>query len=183
MAGAKDGVQMMAVLADAFIAEGVDTHFTVMGNGNMWWADCMARKGVRTVHARHEHCALGMASGYARHTGRVGVCSVTSGPGLTQIATELTVAARSRLPLVVYYCVGNMRSSLADQLQVSHCRIVDNFRRHKSCLVQVGGVGQNLLGEGDHVIDVEAPLTPAMLRHAPRPVRRMDAARRAGLCR
>jgi len=94
--------QLKEVIADAFVAEGVDHHFTVMGNGNMWWADALAKRNVRTVHARHEHCAVGMASGYARATGKTGVCSVTSGPGLTQVVTELTVAVRSRLPLVIY---------------------------------------------------------------------------------
>src|SRR5690606_16331627 len=89
------------VVAAAFAAEGTELHFTLMGNANMYWADALARlHGVRTIHARHEHCAVGMASGYARATGRVGVASVTDGPGFTQIATELTVAARSRLPLV-----------------------------------------------------------------------------------
>lgn len=90
------------VMAQAFAAEGVDIHFTLMGNANMYWADAMARRfGVRNIHARHEHCAVGMACGYARSTGKVGVASVTDGPGFTQIATELTVAARSHLPLVV----------------------------------------------------------------------------------
>jgi thiamine pyrophosphate-dependent acetolactate synthase large subunit-like protein len=89
------------VMAGAFAAEGVKVHFTLLGNANMYWADALARKfGVRNIHARHEHCAIGMASGYARATGEVGVASVTDGPGFTQIATELTVAARSRLPLV-----------------------------------------------------------------------------------
>jgi acetolactate synthase-1/2/3 large subunit len=94
--------QMKEVIADAFVAEGVDHHFTVMGNGNMWWVDALAKRNVRTVHARHEHCALGMASGYTRSTKKTGVCSVTNGPGLTQVVTELTIAVRSHLPLVIY---------------------------------------------------------------------------------
>jgi len=103
----------MNVLSDAFIAEGVDTHFTVMGNGNMWWSDALARKNVRTIHARHENCAIGMASGYARRTGKVGVASITSGPGLTQIATDLTIAARTRLPLVVYSADSPLHAAFA----------------------------------------------------------------------
>jgi thiamine pyrophosphate-dependent acetolactate synthase large subunit-like protein len=54
------------VLAAAFAAEGVDTHFTLLGDGNMHWATVLAeRHGVRTIHARHEHCACEMASAYA----------------------------------------------------------------------------------------------------------------------
>jgi acetolactate synthase I/II/III large subunit len=91
------------VLAAAFAAEGIDTHFTLMGDGNMHWATVLAeRYGVRTIHARHEHCACEMASAYAHVTGRVGLASVTHGPGVTQIMTALTTAARGDLPLIVF---------------------------------------------------------------------------------
>ena len=90
-------------LAAAFAAEGVDTHFTLLGDGNMHWATVLAEKyGVRTVHARHEHCAVAMASAFAHVTGRVGLASVSRGPGLTQIMTALTTAARGEIPLVVF---------------------------------------------------------------------------------
>src|SRR4249919_3387046 len=91
------------VLAAAFAAEGVDTHFTLLGDGNMHWGIALAeRHGVRTIHARHEHCACEMASAYAHVTGRVGIASVTHGPGLTQTMTALTTAARGEIPLVVF---------------------------------------------------------------------------------
>jgi len=91
------------VLADAFVAEGVDAHFTLLGDANMHWATIMAdQHGVRTVHARHEHCACAMASAYAYVTGRVGVASVTHGPGFTQTMTALATAARGHIPLVVF---------------------------------------------------------------------------------
>jgi thiamine pyrophosphate-dependent acetolactate synthase large subunit-like protein len=68
----------------------------------MHWATVLAeRHGVRTIHARHEHCACEMASAYAHVTGRVGVASVTHGPGVTQIMTALTTAARGDIPLIV----------------------------------------------------------------------------------
>src|SRR5215468_2208446 len=91
------------VLAAAFAAEGVDRHFTLLGDGNMHCATVLAEQhGVRTIHARHEHCACEMASAYAHVTGRVGVASVTHGPGVTQIMTALTTAARGDIPLIVY---------------------------------------------------------------------------------
>ncbi len=90
-------------LAQAFAAEGVDTHFTLMGDGNMHWASAMKNlDGMSTFAARHEHCACAMAMGYHSATGKVGVASVTCGPGFTQIMTALTVAARGRIPLVVF---------------------------------------------------------------------------------
>jgi acetolactate synthase-1/2/3 large subunit len=90
-------------LAEAFAAEGVDHHFTLMGDGNMHWVTAMKDlPGMNTYHARHEHCACAMAMGYTSATGKVGVASVTCGPGFTQIMTALTSAARSSVPMVVF---------------------------------------------------------------------------------
>ena len=91
------------VLSRAFVAEGVDKLFALLGDANMYWGAVMAHKhGVDVVHARHEHCAVAMADGYARYTGKVGVATVTCGPGFTQIMTALATAARGSIPLVVF---------------------------------------------------------------------------------
>jgi len=83
--------------------ERVDTVFVLTGDGNMYWEAAFAEfDGVRSIHVRHEHCALAMATAYARKTGTLGVASVTCGPGLTQTMTALTTAARARVPLLVY---------------------------------------------------------------------------------
>src|SRR6478735_2190377 len=95
--------QVSDVLAQAFAAEGTDILFTLMGDANMYWSAAMAdNQKTRLVHARHEHCAVAMADGYARATGKIGVASVTCGPGYTQIMTALTMAARGSIPLVVF---------------------------------------------------------------------------------
>ena len=104
------------VLSQAFVAEGVDTMFALLGDANMYWGAIMAQKyKVHIVHARHEHCAVAMADGYARHTGKVGVATVTCGPGFTQIMTALTTAARGSIPLVVF--AGDRKST---RLNSSH---------------------------------------------------------------
>ena len=91
------------MLAQAFAREGVDTLFSLMGDGNMHWATAMSKiDGMRVFHARHEHCACGMAMGYYSATGKVGVATVTCGPGVTQIATALTTASRAGVPMVVF---------------------------------------------------------------------------------
>ena len=96
-------LQVTDMLARAFAAEGVDTLFTLMGDANMYWSVAMSKlPGMKVVHARHEHCAVAMADGYARATGKVGVASTTCGPGFTQIMTALTISARSNTPLVVF---------------------------------------------------------------------------------
>ena len=91
------------MLAQAFAREGVDTLFSLMGDGNMHWATAMSKiDGMRVFHARHEHCACGMAMGYYSATGKVGIATVTCGPGVTQIATALTTASRAGVPMVVF---------------------------------------------------------------------------------
>jgi acetolactate synthase I/II/III large subunit len=100
---AMQNIPIYEALAQAFAAEGVDTHFTLMGDGNMHWVAAMQKlDGMNTFSARHEHCATAMAMGYQLATGKVGVASVTCGPGFTQIMTALTTAARARIPLVVF---------------------------------------------------------------------------------
>jgi thiamine pyrophosphate-dependent acetolactate synthase large subunit-like protein len=94
-------VKLHDALAHAFIAEGTDTLFTLMGDANMHWSIAMAQREVRLVHARHENAAVAMAEGYARAGRTVGVASVTSGPGTTPIMTSLVAAVRGRVPLVV----------------------------------------------------------------------------------
>jgi thiamine pyrophosphate-dependent acetolactate synthase large subunit-like protein len=91
------------MLAQAFSREGVDTLFCLLGDGNMHWATAMSKiDGVRVFHVRHEHCACGMAMGYHSATGKVGVATVTCGPGVTQITTALATASRNGVPMVVF---------------------------------------------------------------------------------
>jgi thiamine pyrophosphate-dependent acetolactate synthase large subunit-like protein len=90
-------------LAHAFVKEGVTTVFGLMGNGNMyWWHALDQHPDVAIYETRHEGTALTMAEGWARATGQPGICTVTQGPGLSQLATALIVAARARVPMVVF---------------------------------------------------------------------------------
>ncbi|MDB5592989.1 thiamine pyrophosphate-binding protein [Enterovirga sp.] len=95
-------MKISEAVARAFVQEGVTTHFGLLGDGNLHWAMAMQdQAGTRLIHARHEHCAVAMAAGYASATGRVGVASVTCGPGFTQLMTALVSAAQNRVPMVV----------------------------------------------------------------------------------
>ena len=90
-------------LAEAFVAEGVDTQFILMGDGNMHWTTALSKlPGVKTVSLRHEHCTVAAAMSYHLATGKIAAASVTCGPGLTQITTALPAAVRARIPLVVF---------------------------------------------------------------------------------
>ncbi|MCB1546958.1 MAG: thiamine pyrophosphate-binding protein [Hyphomicrobiaceae bacterium] len=90
-------------LAEAFVAEGVDTQFILMGDGNMHWTSALAAlPGVETIHVRHEHCTVAAAMAYHLATGKIAAASVTCGPGLTQLMTALPAAVRAHLPVVVF---------------------------------------------------------------------------------
>jgi thiamine pyrophosphate-dependent acetolactate synthase large subunit-like protein len=82
-------------------ALGGDVVFGLMGSGNLAVTNAIVAAGGRFFSARHETGAVGMADGYARVSGRLGVASVHQGPGLTNAITGLTEAAKSRTPLLL----------------------------------------------------------------------------------
>lgn len=100
-AGAPVATGAQAVAA-ALAAEGTQVVFGVLGDGNLHIVSHLVdHYGVRYVAARHEAAAVAMADGYARGSGRPGVCTVTQGPGLTQTATTLTEARKARSPVLL----------------------------------------------------------------------------------
>jgi thiamine pyrophosphate-dependent acetolactate synthase large subunit-like protein len=76
--------------------------FGLMGDGNLRFMTHLAEEiGIPYYAARHESSAVAMADGYARVTGRVGVCSVTQGPGVTNTVTALTEARKASTPMLI----------------------------------------------------------------------------------
>ena len=90
------------LLVEALVAEGVDLVFGYPGGANMPIYDALfgARNRIRHVLVRHEQGAGHAAEGYARATGRPGVCMGTSGPGATNLLTALADALMDSTPLV-----------------------------------------------------------------------------------
>jgi acetolactate synthase I/II/III large subunit len=80
---------------------GVRDFFGLVGSGNFHLANALQASGARFVAARHETGAVTMADAYARASGRLGVCTVHQGPGVTNALTGLTEAAKSRTPLLL----------------------------------------------------------------------------------
>ena len=88
------------ILVDALLEEGVDTLFGYPGAAILPVLDLLYDGPVRFVLTRHEQGAAHMADGYARATGRVGVCLATSGPGATNLTTGIATAHMDSVPLV-----------------------------------------------------------------------------------
>lgn len=90
------------IICEALVDAGVDTIFGVMGEGNMPIIDHWVHDlGLSYVPARHEGGALSMAEGYARAGERLGVATVTQGPGVTNTLTALTSAVRHHAPVLL----------------------------------------------------------------------------------
>ncbi|MGD8437019.1 MAG: biosynthetic-type acetolactate synthase large subunit [Syntrophobacterales bacterium] len=83
-------------------AEGVDVIFGLPGGVLLDLYDEMPKHDIRHILVRHEQGATHMADGYARATGRVGVCLVTSGPGATNTVTGIATAYMDSIPIVVF---------------------------------------------------------------------------------
>ncbi len=89
-------------VARALVDHGVDTVFAVLGDGNLFIGENLAREhGVNLVSATHEANAVLMAQGWAKATGRLGVATVTHGPGLTNTITALVEGAKNETPILV----------------------------------------------------------------------------------
>ncbi|MFS4107575.1 MULTISPECIES: thiamine pyrophosphate-binding protein [unclassified Streptomyces] len=95
-------MKVYEAMAEAFVREGTRDVFGMMGDANMHWMNALAQRGVRLFEVRHEGSGLGMADGWARAAGQPGVITTTSGPGVSQLATSMIVAARARTPLVAF---------------------------------------------------------------------------------
>ena len=94
-------MRVAEALGRAVAQLGVRDCFGLVGSGNFHVVNAMQAEGVRFIAARQETGAVTMADAYARASGRLGVCSVHQGPGLTNAVTGLTEAAKSRTPLLL----------------------------------------------------------------------------------
>ncbi|MFI5358126.1 MAG: thiamine pyrophosphate-binding protein, partial [Opitutales bacterium] len=91
--------------ADAVVAglvrEGVDTIFAYPGGASLELHQSLARTAkIRTILPRHEQGGSFAAEGYARATGKVGVCMATSGPGATNLVSGIADAFMDSVPLI-----------------------------------------------------------------------------------
>ena len=89
------------ILMEALVRQGVETIFGYPGGVVLPLYDEMLNwPQVHHVLVRHEQCAAHMAEGYARVTGKVGVCLATSGPGATNLVTGIANAMLDSIPMV-----------------------------------------------------------------------------------
>ena len=89
-------MKVFEAVTTAVASEGFDHLFAVMGDANQdMIVDLGDKHRVKVIEAHHEANAVGMADGYARFSGKMGLASVTQGPGYTNATTSL-ICARLR---------------------------------------------------------------------------------------
>ncbi len=89
------------ILMESLKKEGVDLLFGFPGGAVIDIYDELPKHEIRHILVRHEQAAVHAADGYARASGKVGVCLVTSGPGATNTVTGIATAYMDSIPMVV----------------------------------------------------------------------------------
>ena len=89
------------IVCESLLKEGVDLLFGIPGGAVLPFYDALGKyPALRHVLVRHEQAASMAADGYARASGKVGVCTATSGPGATNLATGIAAAQMDSVPIV-----------------------------------------------------------------------------------
>lgn len=88
------------ILVESLLERGVEHIFALPGGAVIALFDELHEGPLKTILVRHEQGAGHMADGYARATGKVGVCVVTSGPGATNLVTAIATAYMDSVPIV-----------------------------------------------------------------------------------
>ncbi len=90
-------------LVESLKREGVEVIFGISGGAALPIYDALTKENassIRNILTRHEQGAAHMAEGYAKASGKIGVCLATSGPGATNLVTGIADAALDSVPIV-----------------------------------------------------------------------------------
>ncbi|MBK1655444.1 biosynthetic-type acetolactate synthase large subunit [Allochromatium vinosum] len=100
--GAAPELSGAEIVIQALVDEGVELVFGYPGGSVLHIYDALFKQGsLKHILVRHEQAAAHAADGYARATGKCGVCLVTSGPGATNAVTGIATAYMDSIPMVV----------------------------------------------------------------------------------
>ncbi len=145
------------VVAATLKSLGVDTVFGLMGDGNMRIITSMGQQhGIKYYSAKHETGAFSMADAYARITGKVGICTVTQGPGLTNTITPLVEAVKARTPIL-----------LLTGATPTNARWHNQYIDQSALVTAVGAGYEPFLGVTTLIIDLARALRRATLESRP----------------
>lgn len=164
------------ILMECLKREGVDLIFGFPGGAVIDIYDELPKHPIRHILVRHEQAAVHAADGYARASGKVGVCLVTSGPGATNTVTGIATAYMDSIPLVIFtgqvptHLIGNDAFQEADIVGITrpctkHNYLVKNVAdlagiiKQAFYLARTGRPGPVLVDLPKNVINATAEFT------------------------
>ncbi len=170
----KTGAQ---IFLDCLKREKVDTLFGFPGGAVLNLYDALYDSNIRHILVRHEQAAVHAADGYARATGKPGVCLVTSGPGATNTVTGLATAYMDSVPVVVFtgqvptMLIGNDAFQEADIIGITRSctkhnylvKSIDDLARIIHEAFYIARTGR----PGPVVVDIPKDITAATTEYRP----------------
>jgi len=165
------------ILVETLVEEGTEVIFGYPGGAVLPLFDALYDAPIRFVLVRHEQAAAHAADGYARATGRVGVCIATSGPGATNLTTGIATANMDSIPVIAItgqvktHLIGNDAFQEADTTGITrsitkHNYLVKDIRDLARTIKEAFYIART--GRpGPVVIDVPVDITMAELEGEP----------------
>ncbi len=165
------------ILVETLVEEGTEVIFGYPGGAVLPLFDALYDAPIRFVLVRHEQAAAHAADGYARATGRVGVCIATSGPGATNLTTGIATANMDSIPVIAItgqvktHLIGNDAFQEADTTGITrsitkHNYLVKDIRDLARTIKEAFHIART--GRpGPVVIDVPVDITMAELEGEP----------------
>jgi len=146
------------IIFESFLREGVEVIFGYPGGAVIHLYDeLINHPHIKHVLVRHEQGAIHAADGYARATGKTGVCLVTSGPGATNVVTGVVTAFMDSIPIVVLTGqvatnqMGNDAFQEADILGITR-----TCTKHNYLVKETGDLGR-VIREAFHIASTGRP--------------------------
>jgi len=170
------------ILVEGLAEEGVDTIFGIPGGVLIPLFDVLYDSDLRVILTRHEQGAGHAADGYARATGKAGVCIATSGPGATNLTTALATANFDSVAVVAItgqvatHMIGNDAFQEADITGITR-----SITKHNYLVTDVADLGR-VIKEAFHVartgrpgpVLIDLPVDVTTAEHPGRVDKRMD---------
>jgi len=145
------------VLVESLLAQGVEYVFALPGGAVIALFDVLYDSPLKVILTRHEQGAGHMADGYARATGKVGVCVATSGPGATNLVTAIATAHMDSVPMVALtgqvktHLIGNDAFQEADMTGITR-----PVTKHNYLVKDVADLGR-VVREAFHIASTGRP--------------------------
>lgn len=169
------------IICECLLEQGVDTVFGYPGGAALNTYDALYKYSDRIRHilTAHEQGASHAADGYARATGKVGVCFATSGPGATNLVTGIATAYMDSVPVVAITCNYATSGLGRDSFQeVDICGITMPITKHNFQIKSVEELADTIRRafsiaqsgrKGPVLIDIPKDITSAECEYTPMP--------------